>query len=115
VYPFKWDRKALILTIHPGKTYLGYFRIRNLGYKVLSGIVMGNFVFAAFRLWQSIYITRRSFQDCMFNVFIFLLVALGNLVQTANLTRGERLAKFFTEFLQNELRLTSKGQLRNLI
>lgn len=106
--PYTFDMKTRAVTIIPEKTYFGIFKSRPLGYRIMSLVVIGNLVFGGIRLLQSIYFLDKSFQDCMFNLFVFLVSCLSNLVQLNNLCKPEEVAKLGTIFFQQEKYLTSK-------
>jgi hypothetical protein len=108
-FPFKWNPVTRELSVEPKSSYFfGLFTAQSLGFKIMSGLVFGNFVFAVFRIWQSIFYLSGSFQDVMFQLFIFLIVCLANLVQMCTLKSPSDIAIFVTEFAQLEMRLTSK-------
>ena len=106
--PYTFDMESLVIGLRPETKYFGLFRSQYLGYRVLSVIVIGNMVFGGLRLLQAIYYLNTSFQDCMFNLFIFLVSCLANIVQLSTIYQPAELAKVVTKYLQRERRLSGE-------
>ena len=106
--PFTWDDETRTVGVKPEKTYLGVFKGQNYGFRIISGLVMGNLVFGGLRVFQSIYFLEKSFQDCMFNLFIFSFSCLSNIVLLNTFCMPHEVSKFATLLFQQEKHLTSK-------
>jgi hypothetical protein len=109
LFPFELNSETRKLSVKPAKTYFfGLFTSQNLGFKIMSALVFGNFGFGAIRVLQSIFISQKSFQDAMFQTFVLIISFLGAAIQMNSFTCTTDFAAFITGFAQNEKRLTSK-------
>ena len=107
--PFTWDDETRAMSEKPEKTYFGCYKSRNLGFRIVSGLVTGNLVFGGIRILQSIYFLDKSFQDIMFNLFIFLVSCLSNVVQLNTFSMPHEIATFVTLLFQQEKLLTGQS------
>ena len=106
--PFTWDDETRTMSVKPEKTYFGCYKSRNFGFRIVGGLVIGNLVFGGVRILQSIYFLDKSFQEIMFNLLIFLISCLSNIVQLNTFCKPNEIASFGTLLFQMEKRLTSE-------
>ena len=105
-YPFTWDDETRTIGIKPETVYFCKFKSRNLGFRIISKVVLGNLIFGGLRILQSIYFLDKPFQDIMFNLFIFLVSCLTNCAEINTIYMPVEVAKFATEYFQYEKNLT---------
>ena len=105
-FPYTWDDETRTFGIKPDKIYFGRFKSQHLGFRIMSKVVVGNLIFGGLRILQSIYFLDKSFQDIMFNLFVFLFSCLTNCAEFSNIYMSLGVAKFVTEFFQYEKHLT---------
>ena len=109
IFPYVFNPETRVVRIKEPKTYFGgIFQCHLLGFKVNTLAVFGNLVFGGFRILQSIYFLQKSFQDNMFQLFVFGLSLLSNVIQLNNLRFSAEMARFLTDFFLHEKRLTRK-------
>ena len=116
INPYTWDDERRTMDVKPERTYFGVFKSRNFGFRIISGLISGNLVFAGLRVLQSFYflsLQLQSFQDCMYNFLLFLVSCLSNIAQLNTIYMHHEISKLGTMFFQYETRLT--GEYMNLV